>query len=399
MEQSTPKELAHEAKQQIQSIDWLSAGAAIGSISAVGLGLGLGLPLLSVILERRGIPATLIGANTAVAGIASLIAAPLVTPIARIIGVRTAMLAAIVLSALSGLGFYYLVPFWTWFPLRLVFHFSITALFVLSEFWINAAAPPARRGFVLGLYATVLSLGFAIGPWIFSRIGADGPLPFFVGSGVILASALPLFMAWNRQPCLTERARGSFWRFLYAVPTATAAVLIFGAVEAGGFALFPIFGVRIGLSESAAAQLLTAVGLGNVFMQIPIGLASDRVRDRRTLLAVCSLVGLVGTLCLPLLTANWWVMAFVLFIWGGVVAGLYTVGLAHLGARLSGSELASANAAFIFCYALGMLIGPQTIGLAMDAAGPNGFAWSLALFFSVYLVLTLVRLVFGGRQA
>ncbi|MEX6507892.1 MFS transporter [Jiella sp. M17.18] len=400
MDRSTPDDIVAEAEAELQSVDWVSASAAIASISAVGIALGLGLPLLSVILERRGVPATLIGANTAVAGIASLIAAPMVTPIARRLGVRLSMLLAILFSGISAIGFYLLVPFWTWFPLRLVFHFSITALFVLSEFWINAAAPPGKRGLVLGIYATVLSLGFAVGPWIFSQVGSSGFTPFGIGAGVIFFSAIPLFLAWNRQPSIGEdRRKGSFWRYIFAVPTATGAVLIFGAVESGGFALFPVYGERVGFSEAASAQLLIAIGIGNMLMQIPIGILSDRVADRRRLLSFFALVGLVGTLFLPLLVKDWTLMACLLFFWGGVVAGLYTVGLAHLGSRLSGSELASANAAFIFCYSAGMLIGPQTIGTAMDMFGPDGFAWSLALFFALYLVLALGRLLFARSRS
>ncbi|MEF2545666.1 MFS transporter [Aurantimonas sp. E1-2-R+4] len=397
MDKWTPDDIVAQAEHEIEQVDWVSAGAAIASISAVGIALGLGLPLLSVILEQRGISASLIGANTAVAGIASLLAAPLITPIARRLGVRLSMLIAIALSGISALGFYFLTPFWTWFPLRLVFHFAITALFVLSEFWITAAAPPGKRGFVLGIYATVLSLGFAAGPFIFSQVGSTGILPFAIGAGVIFASAIPLFFAWNRQPALGERQRGSFWRYIFAVPTATGAVLIFGAVESGGFALFPIYGERLGFSESSAALLLTAIGLGNVLMQIPIGLVSDRVRDRRSLLSLFALIGLIGTLSLPLVAQDWMLMATLLFLWGGVVAGLYTVGLAHLGSKLAGSELASANAAFIFCYSAGMLVGPQAIGSSMDLFGANGFAWALALFFGLYLVLTLGRMAWARR--
>ena len=151
MEKHQPSDLVTEMKHEADAIDWWAAGAAIASISAVGVALGLGLPLLSVILEQRGISPTMIGANTAVAGVASLVAAPLVTPIARRLGVRLTMALAIVAAALSALGFYFFVPFWTWFPLRLVFLFAITALFILSEFWINAAAPPGKRGFILGI--------------------------------------------------------------------------------------------------------------------------------------------------------------------------------------------------------------------------------------------------------
>jgi MFS family permease len=91
-------------------------------------------------------------------------------------------------------------------------------------------------------------------------------------------------------------------------------------------------------------------------------------------------------------------MAALLFVWGGVVAAMYTVGLAHLGSKLSGHELASANAAFVLCYGVGMVLGPQAIGIGMDMFGPNGFGWALALFFGIYLVLATGRIVVTARR-
>ena len=82
------------------------------------------------------------------------------------------MIWAIVLAAVSALGFYFAENFLLWFPLRLVFHGAITTLFILSEFWINVAAPPKKRGLVLGIYATVLSFGFSAGPQLFSLLGS-----------------------------------------------------------------------------------------------------------------------------------------------------------------------------------------------------------------------------------
>ena len=75
-----------------------------------------------------------------------------------------------------------------------------------------------------------------------------------------------------------------------------------------------------------------------------------------------------------------------------MVAALYTIGLAHLGSQLSGHELASANAAFVLCYGVGMVLGPQAIGIGMDVFGPSGFGWSLGLFFAAYIALVGVRL-------
>ncbi len=100
------------------------------------------MPLLSVILETRGHSATMIGLNTAVAGLASIAAAPLATPLAMRFGVVWTMLAMIVVGALAFVGFYFAPSFWMWFPLRVVLHVALTVLFILSEFWISTSAPP-----------------------------------------------------------------------------------------------------------------------------------------------------------------------------------------------------------------------------------------------------------------
>ena len=383
----------------VEEIHWPSLVAAISSISAVGIAIGLGLPLLSIILEKRGIPSTLIGLNTAMAGVAAMAAAPVTTKFAHKWGVAPTMIWAVVLSALSSIGFYYAESFWLWFPLRLVFHGATTTLFILSEFWINAASPPSKRGFVLGIYATVLSLGFAAGPLLFSLIGSEGVLPFAVGAGAILMAAIPIFIARGESPIIEEKPELHFMRYVFLVPTATAAVFVFGAVEAGGLSLFPIYATRSGFSESQAALLLTMMGVGNVVFQIPVGLLSDRLTDKRPLLTLMACLGLIGSLLLPLLVTNWLVLGAILLFWGGSVAGLYTVGLSHLGSRLTGPDLAAANAAFVFCYAVGTVAGPQVIGTAIDVAGTSGFAWSIAAFFGLYVVLSAGRLLFMGNRA
>lgn len=392
------------SSQDYDNIHWPSFIAATASVSAVGVAIGLGLPLLSMILEKRGVPSTLIGLNSAMAGIAAMAAAPITTKLAHRFSVPATMIGAVLLAALSAPGFYFATNFWLWFPLRIVFHGATTTLFILSEFWINASAPPKKRGLALGVYATVLSVGFALGPLIFARIGSDGLLPFLVGAVVLLVAAVPVFIARGECPVIDEKPQLHFMRYIFLVPTATAAVFVFGAVEAGGLSLFPIYATRSGFSESQAALLLTIMGLGNMLFQIPLGLISDRLKDRRILLFIMAFCGLVGAFTLPLLSDSWELLAVVLLFWGGSVAGLYTVGLSHLGSRLTGADLVAANAAFIFCYAVGTVAGPQAIGAAMDASakygyGQQGFAWAIAFFFGLYFVLSGVRMIFRPKKA
>lgn len=382
----------------VDSIHWRSLVAAMAAIGAVGIAIGLGLPLLSIIMEKRGISSTLIGLNSAMAGIAAMLSAPFTTKLAHRFGTSNIMVAAIVLAAASSLGFYYVENFLLWFPLRIVFHGATTMLFILSEFWINAAAPPRRRGLVLGIYATVLALGFANGPLLFSLLGSDGPLPFAVGALIILVAAVPILFARRESPTIDEKPELHFMRYVFLVPTATAAVFVFGAVEVGGLSLFPIYATRTGFTESQAALLLTVMGVGNFLFQIPLGMLSDHMKDRRRLLSIMACVGLLGAASLPLLSENWLLMAIVLLFWGGCVSGLYTVGLSHLGSRLTGADLAAANAAFVFSYAVGTVAGPQVIGAAMDIAGLDGFAWAIVFFFGLYVALSLARMVYRPKR-
>jgi MFS family permease len=388
-----------DANGHVEKIHWPSLIAATSAISAVGIAIGLGLPLLSIILEKRGISSTLIGLNAAMAGVASMVAAPITTKIAHDCGVARTMMFAVLVAAISAIGFYYADAFWMWFPLRFTFHGATTTLFILSEFWINEAAPPRRRGLVLGIYATVLAVGFAIGPLLFSALGSDGILPFLVGAAIIMLAIIPIFIARNESPVLDTKPERHFFHYIFLVPTATAAVFAFGAVSAGGLSLFPIYALRSALTEPQTAVLLTVMGIGNMAFQIPLGLYSDKLKDRRPLLTAMAVLGVAGSLALPFLIENWIMMAVILFFWGGCVSGLYTVGLAHLGSRLSGADLAAANAAFIFCYAVGTVAGPQGIGAAIDIAGNDGFAWALAGFFGFYVLVSLCRMLFQPKRS
>jgi MFS family permease len=385
-------------KCEADAIHWPSLIAAISAISAVGVAIGLGLPLLSIILEKRGISSTMIGVNSAMAGVAAMMAASVTSKIAHDFGVARTMLIAVVVSALSALCFYFADAFWMWFPLRIVFHGATTTLFILSEYWINMTAPPKKRGMVLGIYATGLAVGFAVGPLLFSAVGSEGIMPFLVGAAIILLAAIPIFLARGESPELSERPNHHFARYIWLVPMASAAAFVFGAVQAGGLSLFPIYATREGFNESQAALLLTVMGIGNMVFQIPIGLLSDRMKDRRTLLALMAFAGVCGTLALPFLVDSWILVAALLLFWGGLVSGMYTVGLTHLGSRLKGADLVSANAAFIFCYAMGTIAGPQAVGISMDVAGTDGFAWALAVFFGLYVVLYGFRFVFRAKQ-
>ena len=387
-----------QSTSRFEGTDVRSVIAAIATISVVGTGLGLSGPLLSLLMEKEGISSSVIGANTAVSGLAAIIATPYVTAIAKRFGVVRTIAFSIVMSALALLSLYFTDPIPTWFVLRFILSLFLCILFVLSEFWINHAANEKSRGIILGIYGTILSVGFATGPAIVSFVGIDGILPFAIGAIIFLVALFPALAAKSGQPVIeTSEKTPSLLPYLFVVPLATAAGFVFGAAEQSQLSLLPVYGTSTGMGTAEAALLLTVLGVGNIVFQIPLGMWSDHVRDRRSILLLCGIGGVAGAFLLPLASQSVWQTYLVVFLWGGVIGGLYTVGLAHLGSRLTGSDLAQANAAFVLCYAMGMTIGPQIVGFTMDTFGNFGFSIGLAIIFAAYLGIYGWRMLVSPR--
>ena len=363
--------------------------AAIACISISGFSISLSFPLLSLVLEARGETDTLIGMNTATAGVAALFAAPFAAPLAGRHGAIPLLVGSILTCAVCLLALPF-TPTWAWFPIRFAFTGAATFTFVIAEFWINSAADEARRGVIMGIYASVLSAGFAAGPAVLAMTGSDGLAPFLVGLAAFLVSIVPVWMARDVAPAVHDAPTQKFIAFLWIAPSATLAAFVFGATEQTGFAFLALFGLRSGLAEYQSALLLTMVGIGNLLFQIPLGLLADR-HNRVLLLFLCSLVGVAGMIALPLVITTPVIAYTVVLVWGGITGGLYTIGLTHLGSRFRGIDLAGANAMFVMMYALGMIFGPAVGGISMQKAGPQGLAWFLATLFAAYAIVTAWR--------
>ncbi|WP_024278787.1 MFS transporter [Xanthobacter sp. 126] len=374
-----------------------SIAAAISAITVVGVGISLSIPLLALELESRGISSKWIGINTAVAGIATIFTAPFVPLMVRKIGLRALLVGAIVLAAASLVGFKAAPSFLMWFPLRFAFGAALCILFAVSEFWINALAPPNRRGLIMGIYATALSLGAALGPTMLSVLGASGWAPYLAGAVVLLLGAIPILLARGITPRIHDDSHHGVLTFVRRSPSAVLAALVFGAIETAVMTFLPLYGLRLGLAETSAALLLTAAVLGNVAFQIPIGLISDKV-DRRVLLLACSVAGAAGAFTLPFVpVSSPWFLAMI-FLATGVVGSLYTVGLAHLGERFHGADLAAANAAFVMLYSVGLIAGPPLAGAGMDLYNPYGFAFVICAMLTVYAAIVAGRLIVRGKR-
>jgi len=364
--------------------------AAISSVTVFGLGVGLGGPLLSLILESRGTGATLNGLNAA-ATFVGLMLGPLLTPSAvRWLGIRKMLLVYFGFDIALFLALRVFDNIAAWFVLRAALGFVGSGIFTASEAWINLLASDRGRGRIMGFYIAALSAGFGIGPLLLSITGIEGWRPFLAASATVAIAALPLLGVSERMHTLGRGDGGSVFAFFRKAPFILFAAALAGFYEQTILSLLPVWGLRSGLGMTLATASLTSVYFGAIALQVPIGWLSDRIA-RLAVMRLCAAGGVVGPALIVLIGGDTVPLFVVLFVWGGVVTGIYPVALAMAGERFAGAELVSANAAIIMGYGLGALVGPALGGAAMDLWNPQGLPALLLGLFAVFLLATLVK--------
>lgn len=357
--------------------------AACVAITVFGFAFGMTYPLLSLILEARGVSSDMIGINSAMMPLGILLFASVIPVAAKRFGARNVAIAAAILTALLMLCYRLFDSLAAWFLIRLLQGMTISTLFVLSEAWIVGSTGDANRGKIVAIYSSVLSASFGAGPLLISFIGIEGWTPFVLGAGVLALGTLAfVFVEEDSDADPEETPPSGIFDFAPKAPMLLAAVAVFSVFDAATLSLFPVYGVKNGLDVAASANIVTALVLGNTVLQLPIGWLADRFAYR-WLLAGCALITSACLLLLPLAieSALKWPLLVLL---GTTGFGVYTVSLAALGNRFSGAELVNGTASFAIVWGFGALIGSVAGGWAMLGFGSHGLPLGLAL---IYLVL------------
>ena len=356
----------------IPSRQWLGLAAAIASIAIVGIMLSGIAPLLSLNLERLEVGAVWNGLMGAIPSVAMVSISAFIPSIIRRLGAAPSIYigSGIAFATLLLFPIITFVP--AWFLLRFLMGLGIGVALVVSETWINALAPPDKRGLVMGIYVSVLCAGLATGPILVSLTGSEGALPFIVIASVLFVATLPIPVASRSgAPALRDHAAMPLGAAFRQAPVVMVVGLLNGAIWLAILALLSVYGVRSGLSEDRALFLLTIYVIGNVGFQIPIGRLLDRW-SAALILGSCGCAQILGALAMPLALDGGVLAWLILLIWGGSLGGVYTTALTMLGRTFKTEELSGGNAAFAMAFEIGAISGPLLAGLGMRLWDPNG---------------------------
>jgi len=363
--------------------------------AAIGLQAGVNIPIVPLALEQQGHDKLTIGAVSAMWAVGMLSFGTRIPKLAARFGAVPAIVGAVVIGALINCAYTVTSGPIAWAALNFL-HGAIGGVpWVVSEIWMNVVVEENRRGRVMGIYAAMVALGLAMGPMVLQVVGVYGPAPFLTGAAMSLLVAVPLLPFWRTAPRIRVDASSGFAAVIVVAPLAMFAAFSCGLGEQVAFSFLPVYAVGAGVSPDTGALWLSAFVLGNVVLQWPIGWLADHA-DRRAVLAGCTFASALLVIGLSLIPAQWAGTVGVVALWGGVSFSIYPVGLALLGQRFRGGDIARANTAFSMLYIVGGLVGRPLAGAAMDAFGDPGLGWTLAVFYAAATLAALLALRRAG---
>lgn len=370
---------------------WRALLPVFAACAAIGLQAGVALPLVPLALEKQGVDKLTIGVIAAAWAVGMLLTAPHIPRLAARLGAVPFILASVVAGSVVTVSYTLTDSPAVWFVLTLL-HGAIGGVpWVVTEIWMNVVVDENRRGRVMGIYATMVASGMALGPLILQVVGVYGSAPFITCAVLALCVALPLLPYWKAAPAIVHAENSGYLIVVAMAPLAMLAAFACGLGEQVAFSFLPVYAVGAGVAPETGALWLSAFVAGNVILQWPIGWAADHA-DRRLVLAGCALASAILVLLLPVVPAESPAIIAVVMLWGGISFAIYPVGLALLGQRFSGGDIARANTAFSMIYILAGLVGRPLAGAAMDAVGDPGLGWTLAFFYGVATVGALLAL-------
>jgi MFS family permease len=363
--------------------------------AAIGVQAGVNMPLVPLALERQGHDKLTIGIMSAIWAIGMLSFGTRIPALAARLGVVPAIVGAVVIGALINVAFTVTSGLAVWALLNFLHGVIGGVPWVISEIWMNVVVEENRRGRVMALYSAMVALGIALGPMVLQVVGVYGPLPFLTGAALSLLVAAPLLPYWRTAPRIRVDDSSGFGTVVLLAPLAMFAAFACGLGEHVAFGFLPVYAVGAGVPAETGALWLSAFVMGNVLLQWPIGWAADHA-DRRLVLAGCTGASALLMVALALIPAQWPGTVGVVALWGGVSFSIYPVGLALLGQRFRGGDIARANTAFSMIYIVGGLIGRPLTGAAMDTFGEPGLGWTLTVFYGATTLAALLAMRRSG---
>jgi MFS family permease len=356
------------------------------SVAISYLGVGLVAPLIALVLREHNENSFMIGLiGTTMFTSFTLASFPMGAATDHF-GPKPILIGGLIVYGLAIAMFALNLSTGLFFLARAIEGVGGAAISVSTETMISKLSQPGERARRMSYYALSVGIGWAAGPLVGTLLfGINQRVPFIACFAFSLLAAI-LGSALIPSTASTSHTLGRILGGLskkIIVPMSAGG--LYGYSMSSLVTLIPLYLTEeLKVTETEMGTILTAVIIGAIVSQVPLGRAADRFGKRKTLLA-----------CSVILAIVFWIMAFHtdwrFFILTGAIAGamagsLYPIGLAMIGGIVRKERLGAATSLFSLAFGIGSLIGPSLSGLAMTHLGYRWLFYLPSILTAVFVL-------------
>ena len=280
--------------------------------------------------------------------------------------------------------------------------FSV-GIWVSCETILLARANRDTKGFIMGLYAVCMGIGYVAGPLLARGLAAFAPLPvvYWTAGGIAATSGLLALLRLDRDadtPVAAAAAPGELARaappatllsLLWRIKNSCFATFVYGYYEASIVLFMPLYLFEsrgITREQTIIMPAFFAVGI------LTFSTFAGRLGDRHGHLNMMRILALAGTIMTALfvLMPSYWLMCAAVFIGGVTLGSVSVVSLALQGLVVPVRDYARANALYNAFFAAGMLLGPPISSRIFTTTGGQTMLLHLAGLWAAFTLFTLV---------
>jgi MFS family permease len=210
-------------------------------------------------------------------------------------------------------------------------------------------------------------------------------------SFLVSLGAVPILLSTGPAPAFDAPAKVPLRRLLRLAPLGV--VGLFGTVMVHGafFGMGAVYAADAGFSVRETSLFMSAMLVGGVVLQWPLGWLSDAL-DRRKVIVLATFLAAGFALAAGAAGAAQPLLLLAVALFGGTALPMYSLCLAQANDHLRPEEMVPAGAKLILVASIGAAIGPASAALAMALIGLHGFFLWLAAIHGAIGLFALWRM-------
>jgi MFS family permease len=370
---------------------------AVSTLSQLGQ-FGVGFIVLPIWLATRGVGAVELGLFGAVEWTGMLVALILTPMLLKKFMPKQVILFSL---ALTTIGFVTAIYFtWPmWIISAALVGFAIGLRWIANETWLYRITPKNILGQVVGVHEALIALGAIIPPALVVILTTADNKIILLGILFNLFAAVPLMLIASETRAMSalenskvlRGKKSNFFNVDHITKLGAYLAGVGGVVDGAIFALFPVFGLGRGFSETQTAFLLTIIGLGALLLQYPLGWLSDQKGVIGTGL-LAALVALIVTCMMVFLPINFQAFTILSFLFGGATATFLTFGIIAAASARNHDDMAENMSKIAISFTVCSIVGSLLAGFAVEHLGSEALLWLAALASGALVIVLLQNL-------